>query len=173
MGYIYAIIIILIIAAFIEYPVISIAVASLLIFLIVKLVKSSENNGLRDSENVVELAVEYIEEAYKIAIENESIEPSVLTMYIQKEGNSDNMGFQVVLYTHETYRGSVEYAISEYYGWEIHTSEDDDIYIDKEMPLGIKCGWNKFNAAVWNRIKERHPEWKVGFVRDNKSAISF
>ena len=66
MGYIYAIIIILIIAAFIEYPVISIAVASLLIFLIVKLVKSSENNGLRDSENVVELAVEYIEERYMI-----------------------------------------------------------------------------------------------------------
>jgi len=173
MGYVYTIIVILIIAAFIEYPVISIAIASLLVYLIVKMVKSSDNEGLRDSENIIELAVEYIEEGYKIANENALIAPSVLTMYVHKEENSDDNGFEVVLYTQETYKDIVEYILEEYCDWEVYTSEDNDIYIDKVFPFGIKCGWKQFNAEVWRRVKEKHPMWDVKFIRDNKSAISF
>lgn len=173
MGYVYTIIVILIIAAFIEYPVISIAIASLLVCLIVKMVKSSDNEGLRDSENIIELAVEYIEEGYKIASENALIDPSVLTMYVHKEDYSDDNGFEVVLYTQETCKDIVEYILEEYCDWEVYTSEDNDIYIDKVFPFGIKCGWKKFNAEVWRRVKEKHPMWDVKFIRDNKSAISF
>ena len=175
MGYIYTIIIILIIAAFIEYPVISIAVASLLVYLIVKMVRSSENKGLKDSEDIIELAVQYIEEGYKIASENALIDPSVLTMYVHKEENSDDNGFEVVLYTRETCKDIVEYILEKYCDWEVHVSEDNDIYIDKVFPFGIKwqCGWKKFNNEVWRRVKEKHPMWDVKFIRDNKSAISF
>lgn len=172
MGYVYFFIAILIIGAFIEYPVISIAITIGLIAVIVYITKNSESKGFEESKTTIDLAVSYIEEAYDIAKKHSYIEPGILTMYIDEDANHSRRGFQIVLYTHESYTTSAKHAINDHFGWQVHLDEDNCVYLEKNKYDGIKCSWNKFNAEVWNTIKRKHPTWNVNYVRDNKSVIN-
>ena len=172
MGSVYAALIILAIAAIIKYPIASVAIIVLLVFLFVKLLNSDEKSSLDKSADIIKMAVKDIEDAYQMATEYSVMEPSVLTMYIYEEHNQ--RGYQVVLYTMNDYNsGILENAIGDKCGWKILKDDDGDYYIDRTFTCGVESSWITFNKAVWEKVKNKHPSWKVKYIRDNKSVINF
>lgn len=151
------------------YPQIAALIAGLLIFAFVKIIRHSNKEDFEKSQGAIGLAVEYIEEGYSIAKEITYLEPFLLTMYVLKTENSDDVGFQVVLYAHDVVFFS-ESVLKNHYGWKAERVDDiTNLYI--EFDRGIICDWNKFNKAVWDEIKEKHPDWDVDFIYNEKSVV--
>lgn len=70
-------------------------------------------------------------------------------MYIDEDANHSRRGFQIVLYTHESYTTSAKHAINDHFGWQVHLDEDNCVYLEKikMMALNVvrinlmhKCG---------------------------------
>jgi len=172
MGYIYVLIAIFILAAFISYPIISTIVTILLIMLVVHWYKSAEESALEKSQNAVDIAVHLIEEACLLAVTKRWLEPFFLTMYVDENKELGEKGFKVILSMHCEYLEGAEREIEGWHGWECKMDESR-VYLENGFPFGIKCGWNTFNAEVWRIIREKHSNLKVRYIRDDKSGIEF
>ena len=173
MGYVYFFIAILIIGAFVEYPVISIAITIGLITLIVYITKSSESKGVENSQTEITNAVSIIEEGYKLALSAKRYEPFMLTMYVE-EFSTGSKGFSIIIYTHtEAWaRSAVEEFAEKHSSWNVKVSKENDIvYLERIYYGKIACSWNRFNSEVWNRIKSKHPTWKIDYIRNDKSVL--
>lgn len=148
--------------------------AVVLIFLFVIIIRHSNKEDFENSKNAVSIAVKFIEEGYAIAAKYpHSLEGRTLTMYAQNDGPKDK-GFLIVLYTHcgrDTLENLLEQINEEFSWWEIGVHSDDLFYIGAGISHGIECDWNKFNKAVWDEIKEKHPDWAVDFIYNEKSVV--
>jgi len=173
MGYVIFFAVILIIGAFIEYPAISIAITIGLIALIVYVNKSSESKGVENSQTEISNAVSIIEEGYKLALAAKRYEPFMLTMYVE-EFSTGSKGFSIVVYTHTEgwARSAVEEFAEKFSCWNVKVSKENDIvYLERIYYGKIACSWNRFNSEVWNKIKIKHPSWKIDYIRNDKSVL--
>jgi len=130
--------------------------------------KSREN-----SQGAINLAVSYIEKLHSVACKHQYIEPSVLTMYKRTNENDNLIGFYIVLYTNLKYQSDFKYVCDELWSCDLEVDEDGDYSLNMHGLARIDISWEKFNSEVWLEIKRKHPDWKVNYVRPDKSAIWF
>lgn len=162
--------------AFIEYPVISTAVALIVlgITIISHEAKKSKSSEEDERETIRNLAVRYIEEAYDMAINHPEIKPESIKLFYET-GGGDTSGFVVFLRTNIKVEGSetliklgVQQRLKDYSefscksDWQIDVTGYRTIILRREwISSSLNKHYFKFQAEAWDRIRQEHPSWNV------------
>lgn len=173
MGFIYVVIGILIIAFFVEYPIIAILITIGLIALITYFWKKTDNDDLEKNQTDISYAVKIIEEAYTIAQQGRKYEPFMITMY-EENFSTGARGFSIILATHtESWaRSVIEEFAANYPSWNVNiNAEHDFVYLERNYYGKVVGVWSLFNNEVWDKIKNLHPSWNIEKIRNDKSVV--
>ena len=131
------------------------------------------NDGKKEMQMVldhrnVKHALWRLELAMDYSMKYASMEASVLTMY-----SRDNDKYEIILYTNTISNVEAHMIIKDDSCWDILKDEFGKTCL---RYIGFKdesIRWKVFNKAVWTVAKNKHPEWKITYISEEKSAISF
>ncbi len=160
-----------------NFPVLGVLVIVGIIIYVVYIIKEigkAREKRLKDSQSLINLAVLYLEKGHEFAEKySYSIEPSVLTIYPFKNDGDELIGFYTTLHTLREMTSVTHLYAEDFLNSKVVMDNNGWVAFEIEQIGVIKIGWNEFNEMVWSEIKRKHPDWKVNYVRPDKSAIMF